>query len=120
MHQFAGTNSFTSLEYLKRQLDTKIRELTVSGKIILHKGATTVSMASEIIQEKSIVKRMTVPKVEEFVQNVTPEEIQAYCDAKEKQIQKNAQIKSSADTKRLRSSKTKTETTGFGSAQVKT
>ncbi len=75
MHQFAGTNSYTSLEYLKAQLDAKIRELTISGKVMLHKGATSVSLASDIIQDKSITKRLTIQKVEEFVQNATPEEL---------------------------------------------
>ena len=84
MHQFAGTNSYTSLEYLKAQLDAKIRELTISGKVMLHKGASSVSLASDIIQDKSITKRLTIQKVEDFVRNVTPEELQAIVDAKDR------------------------------------
>jgi hypothetical protein len=49
LHQFAPSNSYTSLDHLRQLLETKVREYTVNGKLILNKGMTVNSLSAEIV-----------------------------------------------------------------------
>ena len=88
LHQFAPSNSYTSLDHLRQLLETKVREYTVNGKLMLNKGMTVASLAAEIVQERVASQRYSVPKIEEFVKTVTADELQSMCVDKESKARK--------------------------------
>jgi len=83
LHQFAPSNSYTSLDHLRQLLEAKVREYTVNGKLMLNKGMTVASLAAEVVQERVASQRYSIPKIEEFIKTVTADELQALCMEKE-------------------------------------
>lgn len=103
--QFAGNSSFTSLEFLQKELTVKINEFLTNGDLMLMTDLDPQSFAIQIIQNELKHQGSSIEKLERWIEEATPKQIQQINDKKKEELLKKEAIEKMYHQKRQKEQK---------------